>query len=80
MMALEEALATWRDAERLLDELPPLDPDHETVRLAVVSLRQTYQEITTGIYMDTSTIIAESRETVAKTRALLASIRGKHVR
>lgn len=80
MMAVEEVLAAWRDAERLLDELPPVDPDHETVRLAVATLRLTYQQLTTGSATDTQLVLVQSLETIERTRTLLASIRGKHVR
>lgn len=80
MMVVEEVLATWRDAERLLDELPPLDPDRETVRLTVMSMRDTYQQVTTGEAMRTQAVVADSLAMIEQTRALLASIRGKHVR
>src|SRR5687768_3613198 len=43
---VEEALRVWRDGERLLEELPPLMADRETVRLNVVALRETYQTLT----------------------------------
>jgi hypothetical protein len=43
---IERALAEWREGERLLRDLPRLDPDHETVRMAVIRLRETYQALT----------------------------------
>ena len=43
---VEEVLQTWRLAERLLEELPPIDPDHETVRLYVTELRSLYRDLT----------------------------------
>ena len=43
---IEEVLQTWREGERLLEALPPLDPDHETVALAVTQLREAYHRLT----------------------------------
>ena len=43
---VEEILETWRFGERLLEDLHPTDPDHETVRLAVEQLREMYQDLT----------------------------------
>ena len=43
---VEELLATWREAERVLESVPPLSRDHESVALAVVRLRTTYQRLT----------------------------------
>jgi len=37
---IEELLASLVDGERLLDELSPVDPDHESVRLAVALLQE----------------------------------------
>ncbi len=43
---VERALAEWREGERLLRDLPRIDPDHEGVRRAVMSLRDMYQDLT----------------------------------
>ena len=74
-----EVLGVWREAERLLDELPPLDPDHETVRLAVHSLQSTYQAVTTGDATRTPSVVAGSRDTIRDARALLTSVRQKRL-
>jgi hypothetical protein len=42
---IEKALAEWREGERLLHDLPRVDPDHETVRMEVIRLRDTYQRL-----------------------------------
>ena len=77
MTIVEDALEAWREAERLLDRLPPLDPDHETVALAVASLRQTYQNLTDGMSERTPVVIAQSRESIERTRSLLARVHAK---
>ena len=78
MIPVHEVLATWRDAERLLDTLPPLDPDHETVRMLVIALRESYERVTDGSARTTPGAIARSLETVVESRGLLAQVRAKH--
>ena len=73
--AVAQTLEAWRDAERLLLELPPIDPDHETVQLLVVGLRATYEELTSRSEMTAATIAA-SQASVADARRLVARIRG----
>ena len=46
MTSVEEVLAAWRDAERLLGDLPPIGTDHDSVANVVASLRTTYARIT----------------------------------
>jgi hypothetical protein len=76
MTMVEEILATWREAERLLDSLPPVNPDHETVRLAVVRLQATYRQLTSDT-AQTEEIIASSRATIAEAHQVLEHIRSK---
>ena len=80
MIPVHEVLDTWRDAERLLDALPPLDPDHETVRLVVVSLRQSYERVANDAARTTPGVIAQSLDSVRESRDLLALVRAKHHR
>ena len=77
MTIVEDALEAWREAERLLDQLTPIDPDHETVALAVASLRETYQNLTDGMSERTPAMIAHSRESIERTRSLLARVHAK---
>ena len=37
---LDEALRAWREAERVLQGLPPGTPDHETARLLLGQMRE----------------------------------------
>jgi hypothetical protein len=74
---VEETLEAWRDAERLLERLPALDPDHESVALAVASLRDTYQSLTAGASERTPALLTHSRTSIDRTRALLDRIHGK---
>ena len=77
MTIVEETLEAWREAERLLERLTPLDPDHETVALAVASLRDTYQSLTAGASERTPALLAHSRTSIDRTRALLDRVHGK---
>jgi hypothetical protein len=74
---VEDALKAWREAERLLDRLPPVDPDHESVALAAASLRLTYQKLTDGASERTPAIVAHTRDSIERTRALLVRVRSK---
>ena len=74
---VQEALEAWREAERLLDRLPRLDPDHESVALAVSSLRETYLTLTDGARDRTPALIDHTRDTIERTRELLDRVHSK---
>jgi hypothetical protein len=74
---VQEALEAWREAERLLDQVPTLDPDHETVALAVASLREAYLSLTDGASERTPEVIEHSRDTIGQTRELLDRVHSK---
>jgi hypothetical protein len=62
------------EARELLDNLPPLSPDHESVRLAVVELRHATQSLT--LQGDASKkVMAQSRETIDKARNVVQRVR-----
>ncbi len=73
--AVEEVLSAWRDAERVLEVLPPVGRDHEDVAIAVSRLRTTYRSLTSGSDASHAAIVA-SHSTVEDTRALVARLRG----
>jgi hypothetical protein len=73
---VEEVLKTWRDAERLLETLPPLSRDHETVRLAVTRLQATYQILTDRFGRSEEALIG-SEAVVRDAEALIAKISAK---
>jgi hypothetical protein len=43
--ALTDVLRVWREAERVLDTLPPQHPDREALRAIVGRLNRAYQEL-----------------------------------
>jgi hypothetical protein len=77
MTMVEEVLATWRDAERLLDTLSPIGPDHETVRLTVIGLQASYRDLT-GEAARTDAVIASSRERISEAHRVIDAIRATH--
>jgi hypothetical protein len=79
MTMVEEVLATWRDAERLLDTLSPVGPEHETVRLTVVGLQASYRDLT-GERARTEEVIAASRATMVEAHRVIDAIRASHAR
>ncbi len=71
---VEEALSSWREAERLLAELPADSPDRERVAAALERCRATYRSLT--VDADTSAdIIARSQKVLAEARAVLLGVR-----
>ena len=70
---VEEVLEAWRAAERILDELPPVDPDHETVRVAIAQLRALYQDLTARSDAAETKLLA-SHHALRRSQALLDRI------
>ena len=78
-VATEEVLAAWRDGERLLCDLSPVHPDHETVLLAVVDMKVLYSELTdTG--HDTHRTLAASHDRISGAKAVIAAARQRLAR
>jgi chromosome segregation ATPase len=73
---VEEALQVWRDGERLLEELPPLTADHETVRLNVAALREAYRTLT-GQSSSSKEQIADCQRQIASAHETIRHVREK---
>jgi predicted nucleic acid-binding Zn-ribbon protein len=73
---VEQALNTWREGERLLEELPALTADHETVRLELIRLRNAYRQIT-GRSAASREAIASCEATISSARQSILAIRAK---
>ena len=71
-----EVLEAWRAAERLLDELPPLDPDHETIRREIVRLRRLYQRLSATQHRSAATMRSSARM-IERAQALIATTRDR---
>lgn len=72
----DDVLEAWDDARHLLDRLPPLSRDHETVRLAVTRLQGTYQILTDRFGRSSNAVIG-SQAVLRDAEALIAKISAK---
>jgi histidinol phosphatase-like enzyme len=70
---VDETRSALNAAEELLDKLPPLSPDHETVRVVVVRLRQMNERARRSSDM-TKRALTESRHTIQGARDLIDTI------
>lgn len=72
---IAEALAVWREGERLLEQLPPVSPDRGSVALAVSSARDVYTvlsrdaKVTADLVQRSQMIIADARTVISEARA-----------
>jgi hypothetical protein len=73
---IERALAEWREGERLLRDLPRVDPDHETVRLAVIGLRETYQRLS-ELTSDSRDQLADCTDRIDRAHEAIEAVRGR---
>ena len=71
---IERALAEWREGERLLLDLPRVDPDHERVRMEVVRLRETYQRLS-ALSSDSHDQIEECRSSIEMAHEIIRRVR-----
>src|SRR3954453_23613337 len=71
---VKDALSAWQDGAELLESLPSLSPDHETVRLAVANLRAVYEQ-TVARRPHGASALAKSREQMATAIATLDAVR-----
>lgn len=72
----DDVLDVWGDAKELLDRLPPLSRDHETVRLAVTRLQGTYQILTDRFGRSSDAVIG-SEAVLRDAEALIGKISAK---
>jgi hypothetical protein len=72
---IEELLDVWREAERVLDELPDATPERSLLEVEVVELRSVHQRRTDRRIEQTAHLIAGSRETIEATRRTIERAR-----
>ena len=70
---IEDTLHTWREAERLLTQLSPVEPAYEAVRQIVVGLQASYSRL--SMQDLTADILAECRLTLDQARSTLLGLR-----
>jgi hypothetical protein len=67
-LQIEEVLSLWREAERLLDELPAEAPEREVVSAEVVRLRRMYKRLTDESDVSAH-MIGAAQDTMAKAKS-----------
>jgi hypothetical protein len=75
-LQIEEVLSLWREAERLLNELPPEAPERKRVSAEVVSLRRMYRRLTEESDV-TAHMIGAAHDTIISAKATLVWARAK---
>jgi hypothetical protein len=75
---MADALRAWREGERTLNSIPPLTPDHETVRLAIVELRATYQRVS-ALNIVSEDVLAANRAAIDEAMRAIREV-NLHVR
>jgi hypothetical protein len=76
MKHVEELLALWREAERVLEELPLTDPDRVRLVEIATQLRAAYTLLTDGTDLSASRI-ASTQATMDKAHVLLDAAQGR---
>jgi len=74
---LSEALAAQTELERLLEELPAVSPDHETVALTLAEVRAVVERLQ-GRAVEAGEVVSEARGTTYAARALVRALRERH--
>ena len=73
-LLVEEVLAAWRKGERLLESLPKLDPDRESVARSVAELRSLYS-LMTDLSAVSAAKLEASRAALVRSQATIDSVR-----
>jgi hypothetical protein len=74
---VQEVLFAWREAERVLEELAPEDPDHARIVEAATKLRTAYQLLTDPVEEATSITMGAIERTLDRALALLGSVEAR---
>ena len=69
-LEVEEVLALWRQAERLLDELPARSPERTVVSAEALELKRIYMRLTGGDDV-TAHMIGSTQLRIEETKAVL---------
>ena len=72
---IEELLASLHDGERLLGELAAVDPDHESVRIAVALLREQRASLH-ATTEESVRALAASRDSIEAARDIIRQTQG----
>jgi hypothetical protein len=74
---IERILAEWREGERLLRQLPPADPDRETVRMTLACLREKHAKLS-EMKGATSECLADCADSVEQAHRVIVGVHNRH--
>lgn len=69
---VEELLEVWREAERVLEQIPDAAPEHELLQFEVARLRDTLHRLSDQRTVRTAILIRESMDRIESARLTLA--------
>ena len=72
---LEELLEVWREAERVLDQLPVGAPERNVLQVEVVQLHSMHRRLTDQQLEQTDQLLASSREVIEAVRRVIERTR-----
>ena len=73
---IADTLKAWREAERVLQGLPPTDPAHDQVRRLVIDLRAMYAQLSESVDISEATA-QRGRALIASATELFKNVRGE---
>ncbi|MEA2675962.1 MAG: hypothetical protein QOJ81_103 [Chloroflexota bacterium] len=73
---IADTLRAWREAERVLTSLPPVDPNHEIIRGLVIELRSMYAKLAQSADVPAEAI-ADWQTQLESATTVLTRVRGE---
>ena len=72
---IEDLLDVWREAERVLDELPDATPEHSQLQQDLAELRAMHQRLSDRRIVRTAKVIEASQDTIERARLTIERAR-----
>ena len=76
-LSVDELLLVWRDAKRVLNDLPASAPERPRILRQVARLRRYHARITTATAPTNSRLLSSTHDAITDTRRLLGEARSR---
>ena len=76
-LSVDELLLVWRDAERVLNDLPASAPERPRFLRQVARLRRYHARLTTETAPTSSRLLSSTHDAITETRRLLGNARSR---
>lgn len=76
-LRVEEVLSVWRDAERVLNDMPASAPERPNILRQVARLRRYHARLTTEIAPTSWRLLSSTHDAMTETQRLLGEARGR---